>query len=98
MFAQFEIGLCYQRGLGVDVDLGKARAWYEKAAKNGNTVAYTPLGKMLINGEGGKVEKSKGLQYLKKAASEGDEEAVQVLKKMQQDRSASTASTQRRTN
>jgi TPR repeat protein len=33
--AQFNLGLMYAKGRGIDQDYAKARAWYEKAAAQG---------------------------------------------------------------
>jgi hypothetical protein len=37
------LGCCYQRGEGTEVDLGKARYWFERAAAKGNEVAIRAL-------------------------------------------------------
>jgi len=37
--AQNAVGLDYARGRGVNRDYGAARAWLEKAERNGNTAA-----------------------------------------------------------
>lgn len=37
--AQYQLGLCYEKGQGVKQNPEKAREWYEKAAANGNNKA-----------------------------------------------------------
>ena len=34
--AEYSLGVCYQRGSGVELDLGKSRFWYSRAAAKGN--------------------------------------------------------------
>ena len=41
--AQYQLGLCYEKGQGVKQDLKMARKWFEKAAKNGSTKASKKL-------------------------------------------------------
>lgn len=35
----YQIGLFYERGLGVSKDLQQARYWYRQAEENGNVIA-----------------------------------------------------------
>lgn len=44
--AQFNVGLIYANGLGVQKDTQKAQTWFEKAAKQGNGVAQYNLAQM----------------------------------------------------
>ncbi len=39
MDAQYSLGMCYEEGLGVDVDLEEARDWYARAAEQGHKAA-----------------------------------------------------------
>ncbi|MGV3771378.1 MAG: tetratricopeptide repeat protein [Verrucomicrobiales bacterium] len=41
--AQYELGLRYLNGKGVEADPAKAREWFEKAAKGGNALAKKQL-------------------------------------------------------
>ena len=50
--AQLNLGLLYQSGKGVDVDLEKALHWYEKAASAGLAEAHLNLGMMYFEGMG----------------------------------------------
>ncbi len=53
--------------------------WYFKAAKQGVPIAQFELGKNLIRGQGCKQDKSKGIQWLTRAAANGAEEASELL-------------------
>ncbi|MGJ8672147.1 tetratricopeptide repeat protein [Rubritalea sp.] len=44
--AQFEVGLCYQRGKGVEKDGDVAIEWYKKSAEQGYKEAYLQLGRI----------------------------------------------------
>ena len=48
--AQLNIGLLYQNGQGVDIDLEKALHWYEQAASAGLAEAHLNLGMMYFEG------------------------------------------------
>jgi len=47
----------------------QARIWYKKAAINGNPEAMFNLGTMQINGEGGKTDIQKGIEWIRKSAT-----------------------------
>lgn len=38
-YSMYQIGLFYERGLGVSKDLQQARYWYKQAEENGNVIA-----------------------------------------------------------
>ncbi|HTP35071.1 MAG TPA: tetratricopeptide repeat protein [Candidatus Acidoferrales bacterium] len=50
--AQFDLGLLYAQGLGVQRDLTVAAQWYLKAAEQGNAEAQFALGQMYSRGWG----------------------------------------------
>lgn len=70
--AQFNLGLCYENGKGVEKDLVKAVECYENAAAQGQAGAMYNLAILYMQGEGGL---SKDLQHsielLKEAAEHG---------------------------
>jgi TPR repeat protein len=41
--AQFNLGVCYEQGLGVEPDMKRAMFWYNKAAEFGNPAAEEKL-------------------------------------------------------
>jgi len=53
--------------------------WFFKAAKQGVPIAQFDLGKNLINGKGCKQDKSKGIQWLTRAAANGADDASELL-------------------
>jgi hypothetical protein len=50
--AMFDMGNCYQFGLGVSKDASAAEKWYGKAARLGNSLAAESLGDMCYLGDG----------------------------------------------
>jgi hypothetical protein len=44
--AENNLGCCYQRGRGTEVDLGKARYWFERAAAKGDELAIGNLARL----------------------------------------------------
>lgn len=73
--AEIELGLMYQKGLGVQQDYGQARAWYQKAADQGNATAEDNLGILYLNGWGISKNYGRALAYFQKAAAQGNASA-----------------------
>jgi TPR repeat protein len=69
--AQFNLGLMYYNGLGVDKDYAKAVEWYQKAADQGLAVAQFNLGTMYENGRGVAKDYTKAFEWYEKAADQG---------------------------
>ena len=43
MYAQYNLGVCYENGRGVNINKAKAVEWYQKAANQGYENAKTAL-------------------------------------------------------
>ncbi len=71
---QFEIGLRYEHGTGVEKNLEQAAKWYRRAAEQGHTKAQFNLASLYEHGKG--VEKNPGLaiKWYKAAAMKGEVE------------------------
>jgi TPR repeat protein len=65
-------GLRYENGQAVPRDYFKARYWYEKAAKAGDTDAKRSLGFLYETNSGGVQDYSKARELLQEAANAGD--------------------------
>lgn len=67
-------------GQGTPKDPAQAREWYRKAAeRHGSAHALRGLGGMLLTGEGGPTDLTRGLAYLELAQEGGDQPAAQIL-------------------
>jgi hypothetical protein len=78
--ATFNLGLCYEQGLGVKRDLSMAMKLYEKAAMMGHAKAMYNLGVFYVHGMGG-LEKNHRMarKYFKQAAELGQGDAMKAL-------------------
>ncbi len=72
--AAFNLGQAYRLGRGVQLNLGAAQTWLERAARKGHIDAQTTLGLMLFQ-NGNQVA---GLRWLGQAAERGDARAMLV--------------------
>lgn len=77
--AEFQVGVLYERGFGVDKNETQAVKWYEKSALQGHIDAQYNIGIMYASGRG--VEQNDGfaMMWLSLAAKQGDKEARKLL-------------------
>jgi len=69
--AQYNIGMCFENGYGVDPDYSKAVYWYRKAAEQGNADALYSFGKCYEKGYGISKDFSEAINLYHKAAEQG---------------------------
>ncbi|KAL0213985.1 hypothetical protein P9112_006169 [Eukaryota sp. TZLM1-RC] len=69
--AMFNLGVCYDQGLGVEKDYQQAFYWYSKAAEAGNSVAMFNLGGCYRDGKGVGHDHQQAFYWFKKAADAG---------------------------
>jgi TPR repeat protein len=78
--AQRDLGCYYAIGeFGFPLDHRLGRLWYSRAAERGHADAQFNYGMMVINGEGGPADQSNGLEWVRRAAAQNDEAALQYL-------------------
>jgi len=70
--AQYQLGLLYARGDGVQKNLMKAREWLHKAAMQGHPKAQFYLGQMYAFGDGGEKDNIKATMWFWLATTLGD--------------------------
>ena len=73
--AQFNLGLMYANGEGVEADTSKAVELFMKAAEQGNIDAQNNLAAMYFTGEGVARDVDKAIEWFEKAAKQGNAEA-----------------------
>ena len=78
--SQYNLGVCYAKGNGVEVDLAEAVRWFRKAAEQGMPQAQFNLGMCLSRGAGVEKNVVEGTIWLNSAAQPGDEDAERILK------------------
>ncbi|KAF7989696.1 hypothetical protein HCN44_008370 [Aphidius gifuensis] len=78
--SMFNLGLCYQLGLGIPSDINKAAKFYKEAAKRGHADAMYNLGVFYAQGRGGLVKnKNIARDLFTKAANLGHHDAKTAL-------------------
>lgn len=80
--AQFQVGVMYERGIGVDKNETAATSWYEKSAIQGYGDAQYNLGIMYASGRGVELNQGFALMWLGLSAKQGDKEAKQLVMDM----------------
>jgi TPR repeat protein/transglutaminase-like putative cysteine protease len=71
-FAQFNLGIMYEKGQGIEQDFAKAVALYLQAAEQGNAAAENNLGGMYERGRGVPKDLVKAVEWYREAAEHGD--------------------------
>ena len=78
--AEYNLGICYERGLGIEKDMSKAASLYKSAADHGHTGAQYNLGVFYEHGLGGfAVDKKEAARFYRMATEAGDEDALHNL-------------------
>ena len=73
--AQFNLGLMYAKGNGVEPDQKAAVKWWQRAAKQGQAMAQFNLGLKYADGDGVKQDFKEAVKWYQKAADQGDARA-----------------------
>jgi TPR repeat protein len=77
--AQFNLGLLYAKGQGVQQDFVEAARWYAKAANQGNADAQEHLGTLYYRGRGVPQDYAQAALEYRKAADQGNARAQSML-------------------
>ncbi len=77
--AQFNLGLLYDNGQGVEQDAAEAVKWYSLAAAQGDAQAQYNLGYMYDNGQGTLRNYAEAAKWYRLAAAQGDTRAQSSL-------------------
>ena len=78
-YAQFKLGLMYDKGWGVPEDYAAAVSWYRKAADQGDADAQYNLGGMYDNGQGVPQDYVQAHMWFNLATANGDADAINNL-------------------
>jgi len=77
--AQFNLGLMYMTGQGVQQDYSAAALWFRKAAEQGYAFAQSNLGTLFRDGRGVAQDDTEAVMWFRKAADQGDAVAEFLL-------------------
>ena len=69
--AQYNLGVMYAKGDGVEKDYGEAVKWYTKAAEQGHASGQNNLGVMYAKSDGVVQDYREALKWYTKAAQQG---------------------------
>lgn len=73
------LGLMYLEGKEVPQDYNKARAWFEKAANQGDSFAQFRLAFMYLNGEGAPRDYKQAKDWFCKACDNGNQGGCEAI-------------------
>lgn len=76
--AQYQLGQCYEKGLGTAVDSVQAVQWYTRAAEQGDADAMYSLGLCYYYAIGVSEDLAKARAYLRKAVATGKLDTMKV--------------------
>lgn len=79
--AEYNLGLAYRNGDGIDADAVKSHYWMRRAARRGHVLAQTNLGIMYLEGFGTQRDPAEGAAWLIVSARRGDAGAQDNLKR-----------------
>lgn len=77
--AQYSLGVCYERGLGVPESATEAVKWYKLAAAKGDVRAQYNLAVMAESGRGLKADPAEAAKWYRMAAAKGEPHAQYSL-------------------
>lgn len=80
--AQVSLGVCYEKGEGVEKSAVDAKKWYEKAALQGYARGQFYLGDCYKMGVGVEKNVAEAVKWYRKAAEQGSAEAAERLKSL----------------
>lgn len=77
--AQFQVGVIFERGIGIEQNQSLAAQWFEKSAEQGYVDAQYNIAIMYAAGRGVNADEGKAMMWLAKAAKQKDKEARKLL-------------------
>lgn len=77
--AQFQVGVIFERGIGIEQNQSLAAQWFEKSAVQGYVDAQYNIAIMYAAGRGVDEDEGKAMMWLAKAAKQKDKDARKLL-------------------
>ncbi|RHZ71344.1 hypothetical protein Glove_259g15 [Diversispora epigaea] len=82
LISQYNLGLCYENGNGIDKDEVKAFEWFNKSAENEDIFGQYKIGKFFYEGYGTEKDTVKAIYWLNKAKENGNTNANKLLEEI----------------
>lgn len=73
--AMHNLGLCYHKGTGVQIDTREGIRWFKRGAEAGSVICQFALATMYLNGDGVAVDAREAVKWYTRAAEAGDKDA-----------------------
>ncbi len=70
--AQYDLGVCYENGFGIEADEEEAAYWYKKAANQDQANAQNAIGRFYYYGTVVEEDEEEAVKWFRKAANQGD--------------------------
>ena len=83
--AQYNLGILYFTGQGVEQNFDEAFEWTKRAAEQGHLNAQFNLGSLYLDGQGTQVSVLEGVNWFTQAAKNGHANSAYTLAKMHQE-------------
>lgn len=80
--AQFQVGVIYERGIGMEANQTLAANWFEKSAQQGYVDAQYNIAIMYASGRGVEADEGAAMKWLALAAKQKDKESRKLLLKI----------------
>ncbi len=80
--AQFQVGVIYERGIGIEQNQSLAAQWFEKSAQQGYVDAQYNIAIMYASGRGVAADEGLAMMWLARAAKQKDVESRKLLLKI----------------
>ena len=87
--AQYNLGMCYEAGIGIPKDYVEAARWFRKAAEQGHPTAQYKLGEYYRYGIVFQKDYVEAARWYRKAAEQGYEKAEQELENLEKTKTTS---------
>lgn len=79
---QYDLGLAYYDGVKIPRNPAKAIEWFIRASEKNHAPSKVMLAKMLLVGDGIRVDQARAVKLLQQASGKGNLEAKTILKRM----------------
>ncbi len=77
--AQFQLGVMYRKGEGVEADAAEAAHWYGLAAEQGHAPSQASLADLYYTGQGVAHDHAEAARWFERAAKQGNTDAQYLL-------------------